>query len=225
MHAGERPHACKLCDKAFAQLKKHMLLAHNTDKPYQRWKDQKLKALRLAVQGLILICPANEAKKLMIMMQVKLLAQKRVLDLFGLDPAKWGVNVQPYSGSPANLAVYTAIVNPHGRIKALDLPDGGHLTHGFFTPRTKVSATSILLESMPYKVDPATGLIDYNALEKSVGLFKSSLIVAGFSCYSRNPDYKRFKEIADQNKSWLMADMDHGAGLVAAGVVPFPFEY
>jgi len=157
--------------------------------------------------------------------QVELLAQKRALDLFGLDPAKWGVNVQPYSGSPANFAVYTGIINPHDRIMGLDLPDGGHLTHGFFTSKAKISATSVFFESMPYKVNPATGLIDYEALEKSAGLFKPSVLVAGISCYSRNLDYKRFKEIADQNGSWLLADMAHVAGLVAAGLVPSPFEH
>jgi len=157
--------------------------------------------------------------------QIELIAQKRSLELFGLDPAKWGVNVQPYSGSPANFAVYTGVIQPHGRIMGLDLPDGGHLTHGFFTPKAKISATSVFFESMPYKVDPATGLIDYDALEKSAGLFKPNLIIAGVSCYSRNLDYKRFKEISDQNGSWLMADMAHVSGLVAAGVVPSPFEY
>jgi len=157
--------------------------------------------------------------------EVELLAQKRALELFKLDPEEWGVNVQPYSGSPANFAVYTAIVEPHGRIMGLDLPDGGHLTHGFFTPKTKVSATSIFFESMPYKVDPATGLIDYDALEKSANLFKPRLIVAGISCYSRNLDYARFRQIADINGSWLMADMAHVGGLVAAGLVPSPFQY
>merc|ERR1711971_577597 len=153
------------------------------------------------------------------------LAQKRALSLFGLDPAEWGVNVQPYSGSPANFAVYTALVEPHGRIMGLDLPDGGHLTHGFYTPKTKVSATSVFFESLPYKVNPATGLIDYDELEKSANLFKPKMIIAGISCYSRNQDYKRFKAIADKNGSWLMANMAHVAGLVAAGVVPSPFEY
>merc|ERR1719365_142616 len=157
--------------------------------------------------------------------KVERLAQKRALELFKLDPEEWGVNVQPYSGSPANFAVYTAIVEPHGRIMGLDLPDGGHLTHGFFTPKTKVSATSIFFESLPYKVNPATGLIDYDALENSANLFKPRLIVAGVSCYSRNLDYKRFKQIADINGSWLMADMAHVGGLVAAGQVPSPFEY
>merc|ERR1719277_2643193 len=157
--------------------------------------------------------------------KVEVLAQKRALELFGLDPTEWGVNVQPYSGSPANFAVYTALVEPHGRIMGLDLPDGGHLTHGFFTPKTKVSATSVFFESLPYKVDPKTGLIDYDELEKSAGLFKPRMIIAGVSCYSRNLDYKRFKEIADKNGSWLMADMAHVAGLVAAGVAPSPFQY
>merc|ERR1719195_805395 len=157
--------------------------------------------------------------------KVELLAQKRALALFGLDPAEWGVNVQAYSGSPANFAVYTALVEPHGRIMGLDLPDGGHLTHGFYTPKTKVSATSVFFESMPYKVNPKTGLIDYDELEKSAGLFKPRMIIAGISCYSRNLDYKRFREIADRNGSWLMADMAHVAGLVAAGLVPSPFDH
>ena len=125
-----------------------------------------------------------------ILFKVELLAQKRALALFGLDPAEWGVNVQAYSGSPANFAVYTALVEPHGRIMGLDLPDGAHLTHGFYTPKTKVSATSVFFESMPYKVNPKTGLIDYDELEKSAGLFKPRMIIAGISCYSRNLDYK-----------------------------------
>ena len=77
---------------------------------------------------------------------------KRALNVFRLDTDEWSCNMQPYSGSPANFAVFTGVVGPHGRIMGLDLPDGGHLTHGFFTDTKKISATSVFFESMPYKV-------------------------------------------------------------------------
>ncbi|XP_040173660.1 serine hydroxymethyltransferase isoform X2 [Anopheles arabiensis] len=157
--------------------------------------------------------------------QIELLAQKRALEAYRLSPEEWGCNVQPYSGSPANFAVYTALIEPHGRIMGLDLPDGGHLTHGFMTQTKKISATSIFFESMPYKVDPVTGLIDYDKMEETARLFKPKVIIAGISCYSRCLDYKRFREIANQNGAYLFADMAHISGLVAAGVIPSPFEY
>merc|ERR1712032_4321 len=102
--------------------------------------------------------------------QLELLTQKRALELYNLSPEEWGVNVQAYSGSPANFAVYTALVEPHGRIMGLDLPDGGHLTHGFYTNKTKVSATSVFFESMPYKTlrGPRAGLIFYRRGVRSV---------------------------------------------------------
>ncbi|KAK6170506.1 hypothetical protein SNE40_018886 [Patella caerulea] len=157
--------------------------------------------------------------------KVELLCQKRALEAFKLDPEQWGVNVQPHSGSPANFAVYTAVVEPHGRIMGLHLPDGGHLSHGFMTGTKKVSATSVYFESFPYKVSPKTGLIDYDELEKNSLLFLPKLIIAGTSCYSRNLDYKRFRQIADGVGGYLLADMAHVSGLVAAGLVPSPFEY
>uniref|UniRef100_A0A4X1SWS5 Serine hydroxymethyltransferase n=2 Tax=Sus scrofa TaxID=9823 RepID=A0A4X1SWS5_PIG len=157
--------------------------------------------------------------------ELELLCQRRALQVYGLDPQCWGVNVQPYSGSPANFAVYTALVEPHGRIMGLDLPDGGHLTHGFMTEKKKISATSIFFESMPYKVDPDTGYINYDRLEENARLFHPKLIIAGTSCYSRNLDYARLRRIADDNGAYLMADMAHISGLVAAGVVPSPFEH
>ncbi|XP_077263464.1 serine hydroxymethyl transferase isoform X1 [Temnothorax americanus] len=157
--------------------------------------------------------------------EIELLAQRRALEAFNLDPELWGCNVQPYSGSPANFAVYTGLLEPHGRIMGLDLPDGGHLTHGFFTTTKKISATSIFFESMPYKVDPTTGLIDYDGLAKQARLFKPKVIIAGVSCYSRCLDYKRFREIADENNAYLFSDMAHVSGLVAAGLIPSPFEF
>ncbi|KAH8387024.1 hypothetical protein KR093_004166 [Drosophila rubida] len=157
--------------------------------------------------------------------QIECLAQNRGLELFNLDRSNWGINVQPYSGSPANLAAYTGVLRPHDRIMGLDLPDGGHLTHGFFTPTKKISATSIFFESMPYKVDPETGIIDYDKLAEAAKTFRPQIIIAGISCYSRLLDYARFRKICDDAGAYLMADMAHVAGLVAAEQIPSPFEY
>jgi len=101
------------------------------------------------------------------------------LEAFGLSADEWGVNVQPHSGSPANFAVYTALIGPHGRIMGLHLPEGGHLSHGFMTPTKKISATSLFFESFPYKLDPVTGTIDYNTLADNAKLFLPKIIVAG----------------------------------------------
>lgn len=157
--------------------------------------------------------------------KIELLCEKRALEAFSLDPEKWGCNVQPYSGSPANLAVYTALCQPQDRIMGLDLPDGGHLTHGFMAGTKKISASSIFFESMPYKVNPETGIIDYNGLAEKARSFKPKVIIAGISCYSRCLDYKRFRQIADETGAYLFSDMAHVSGLVAAGVIPSPFEY
>ena len=163
--------------------------------------------------------------------EIEQLCQKRALAAYHLDPEKWGVNVQPYSGSPANLAVYTGLLKPHSRIMGLDLPSGGHLTHGYYTfnPKTGVrkalSGSSIFFETLPYHVDSETGLIDYDELEKSANVYKPELIIAGFSAYPRDLDYARFRKIADSCGAILMMDMAHISGLVATGEVANPFEY
>ncbi|KAG8465804.1 hypothetical protein KFE25_005374 [Diacronema lutheri] len=153
------------------------------------------------------------------------LCQKRALAAFHLDPSEWGVNVQPLSGSPANMYVFTALLNPHDRIMGLDLPHGGHLSHGFQTETKKVSAVSIYFETFPYRLDESTGIIDYDALQKSASIIRPKLIIAGASAYSRNYDYARMKAIADSVNAYLMSDMAHIAGLVAGGVTPSPFEH
>lgn len=157
--------------------------------------------------------------------EMEILCQQRALSLYRLDDNQWGVNVQPYSGSPANFAVYTALLKPHDRIMGLDLPSGGHLTHGYQTAKRKVSATSIYFESLPYRVHPVTGLIDYDHMQQLVELFKPRLLIAGASAYPRDWDYAKMRKIADSVGALLMADMAHISGLVAAQEANNPFDH
>lgn len=161
--------------------------------------------------------------------QLELLCQKRALKAFGLDNKEWHVNVQSYSGSPANFSVYTALLNPGDTIMGLDLTSGGHLTHGFQTINKngeikKISNSSIYFNSKSYKLG-ANFLIDYVQLEKLVLEFKPKLIIVGASAYPRDFDYSKFRKIANLVNSYLMCDMAHTSGLIASNLLNSPFKY
>jgi glycine hydroxymethyltransferase len=157
--------------------------------------------------------------------EIEILCQNRALKAFNLDPAKWGVNVQALSGSPANLQVYQALMPVHGRLMGLDLPHGGHLSHGYQTPAKKISAISTYFETMPYRVNHDTGIIDYDRLEENAQIFRPKILVAGTSAYCREIDYARMRKIADSVGAYLVVDMAHISGLISAGVIKSPFEY
>ncbi|RMJ22152.1 hypothetical protein PHISP_06983 [Aspergillus sp. HF37] len=151
------------------------------------------------------------------------LCQQRALEAFRLNPEEWGVNVQPLSGSPANLYAFSALLNTHDRIMGLDLPHGGHLSHGYQTPTKKISFISKYFETMPYRLDESTGQIDYDGAEKLAMLYRPKILVAGTSAYSRLVDYQRMRQIAESVGAYLLTDMAHISGLVAADVIPSPF--
>ena len=141
------------------------------------------------------------------------LAIDRLKTLFGADYA----NVQPHSGSQANAAVYLALLQPGDTILGMSLAHGGHLTHG-----AKVNFSGKVFNAVQYGLNEATGEIDYDQVAQLANEHKPKMIVAGFSAYSRVVDWQRFRDIADAVGAWLMVDMAHVAGLVAAGVYPSP---
>ncbi|MGB5638256.1 MAG: serine hydroxymethyltransferase [Sedimenticolaceae bacterium] len=143
------------------------------------------------------------------------LAIDRAKQLFGADYA----NVQPHSGSSANLAVYMALCQPGDTVLGMSLADGGHLTHG-----AKPSFSGKIYNAVQYGLNPDTGEIDYEQVERLAREHKPKMIVAGFSAYSRIVDWQRFREIADEVGAYLFVDMAHVAGLVAAGVYPSPVQ-
>lgn len=152
--------------------------------------------------------------------KLEMLTKKRALKLFGLSENDWHVNVQPYSGSTANFAVYYALLPSHGKIMGMELSMGGHLTHGH-----RVSATGALWKQIPYGVDKETEKIDYENLKKIAKKEKPDIVVAGYTAYSRIIDFVKMKEVAREAKTILMVDMSHFAGLVAGGVYPSPFKH
>ncbi|MEK9209523.1 MAG: serine hydroxymethyltransferase [Patescibacteria group bacterium] len=152
--------------------------------------------------------------------KIEELCQKRALKLFGLSEEKWSVNVQPYSGSPANLAVYSALVPLGEKIMGMELAMGGHLTHGH-----KVSFSGKAWKQIPFGVNKKTEMLDYGELLRIAKREKPKLIVCGFTAYSRKIDFKKFRQIADSAGAYLMADIAHIAGLIAGKAYPSPFAY
>jgi glycine hydroxymethyltransferase len=152
--------------------------------------------------------------------QIEDLARERALKAFKLSPSAWHVNVQPYSGSPANLAIYLALVPPGERIMGMELAMGGHLTHGH-----GVSATGKFWKPVRYGVDKQTEMLDYDAISAIAREEKPRVIVAGYTAYPQIIDFKKFRRIADEVNAYLMVDMSHFAGLVAGGAYPPPFTY
>jgi len=148
--------------------------------------------------------------------EVETLAIERAKQLFGVDYA----NVQPHSGSQANAAIYLACLKPGDTILGLDLSMGGHLTHGSF-----VNFSGIQYNAQFYGVERETGRIDYEAMRRKALEVRPKMIIAGFSAYSRDLDYKKFREVADEVGATLWADIAHPAGLIAKGLLNSPFEY
>ena len=147
---------------------------------------------------------------------VENIARERACRLFGADHA----NVQPHSGANANLAVFFALLQPGDTVMGMDLSQGGHLSHG-----SPVNISGKYFRVVSYGVDPTTGMIDYDEVRRIARKEQPKLLIAGASAYSRTIDFARFRQIADEVGAYLMVDMAHIAGLVAAGEHPSPVPY
>jgi len=148
--------------------------------------------------------------------KVEQLAIDRLCKIYGAEYA----NVQPHSGAQANMAVFTAVLKPGDTFMGLDLSHGGHLSHG-----SPVNFSGLYFNAVSYKLDEATGRVDYDSMERLALEHRPKLIVGGASAYSREWDYKRMREIADKVGALLMIDMAHTAGLIAAGLLENPVKY
>jgi glycine hydroxymethyltransferase len=135
--------------------------------------------------------------------KIETLCQKRALEAFGLNESEWGVNVQALSGSPANFAVYTALIGPNGKLMGLDLPSGGHLTHGYQTGTKKISASSLYFRASSYFLNK-NNVLNYEQLEEEFKRFMPDILICGASAYSRHFDYKELRRIADTNNSSIL---------------------
>lgn len=152
--------------------------------------------------------------------EIEIMAQSSCLAMFGLSTNDWHANVQPHSGSSANLAVYMGLLQPGDKILAMDLAQGGHLTHG-----SPVNFSGRLFKFSHYGVDEKSHLLDYRKIEQLALKIKPKMIVCGATAYPRTIDFQKFSAIAKKSRSLLLADISHIAGLIVAGVHPSPFPY
>ncbi|MDP3881123.1 MAG: serine hydroxymethyltransferase, partial [bacterium] len=152
--------------------------------------------------------------------EIELYAQEQGLKAFKLDPRKWHLNVQPYSGSPANMAIYFALANPGDTIVGMQLSHGGHLTHGH-----PVNFSGTFYDAKQYGVDLKTAYIDYDGLEKLAHEHVPKIIYSGATSYPREINFRRIGQIAKKVGAYHVADVSHIAGLIAAGEHQSPFPY
>lgn len=152
--------------------------------------------------------------------QVESIAKERALKVFKLSPDKWHANVQPYSGSPANVAIMMSVLNFGDKIMGMKLDQGGHITHGL-----PISFSGRAFKIVSYGVNPKTEILDYDEILKIAQKEKPNMIVCGATAYSRIIDFKKFGEIARSVGAYLLADVSHISGLIIGGVHPTPFPY
>lgn len=152
--------------------------------------------------------------------EIENLARSEGIKAFGLDPKEWYLNVQPYSGSPANLAVYFALAKPGDVVMGMKLADGGHLTHGH-----PLNFSGTYYKSVQYEINHQTGFLDYDTIEKLAVEHKPVLLISSTTAYSRLIDFRRMGEIAKKIGAYHLADISHIAGLVATDMHPSPFPH
>ena len=152
--------------------------------------------------------------------KLETLVEERARKVFGLSAKNWAVNVQPYSGSPANYAILRGLLNKGDKILSLSLPHGGHLTHG-----SPVSLSGIDFKIVHYSLDKKTHLLNYKEIERIAKKEKPKLIICGFTAYPRKIDFKKFGQISKKIGAYLLADVSHIAGLIVGKVHPSPFPW
>ena len=160
-----------------------------------------------------------------IMDEIEAVCQERALMAFGVSADDWMVNVQPHSGSEANLAAISALVPVGGKIMSMFLPDGGHLSHGWQSPDKKITLTSRIWDIEFYRVNEKTRVFDYDQIEEQAVKLKPKLIISGGTAYPREIDHKRMGQIAKKVGAYYLADIAHEAGLVAGGANTSPFAF